>query len=200
MPVSETAELVDRCRQGDDLAWERLVRTFQGRVYALAYHYVRDADAARDLAQDIFVRVYQKIDTFSGQAFLPWLLRLTRNLCIDRLRRIKARPPAQDVPVEDDGQALAAAGPDPEQAWLADTSKRLVHTALGRMTERNREIIMLKDIQGLTFDEIAELLSVPVGTLKSRSHRARVELARQVLAIDPSYGASGRTHRAEMRQ
>ena len=59
---------------------------------------------------------------------------------------------------------------------------------------------MLKDIQGLTFDEIAELLSVPVGTLKSRSHRARVELARQVLAIDPSYGASGRTHRAEMRQ
>ena len=60
MPVSETAELVDRCRQGDDLAWERLVRTFQGRVYALAYHYVRDADAARDLAQEIFVRVYQK--------------------------------------------------------------------------------------------------------------------------------------------
>ena len=106
---SETAELVDRCRQGDDLAWERLVRTFQGRVYALAYHYVRDADAARDLAQEIFVRVYQKIDTFSGQAFLPWLLRLARNLCIDRLRRIKARPPAHDVPVEDDGHTLAGA-------------------------------------------------------------------------------------------
>ena len=134
-------------------------------MYALAYHYVRDADAARDLAQEIFVHVYQKIDTFSGPAFLPWLLRLARNLCIDRLRRMKARPPAQDVPVEDDGQTLAAAGPDPEQAWLADTSKWLVHKALGRMTERNREIIMLKDIQGLTFDEIGASRPATLGSV-----------------------------------
>ena len=196
----ETEQLVDRCRQGDDLAWEHLVRTFQGRVYGLAYHYIRDADEARDLAQEIFVRVYQKIDTFSGNEFLPWLMRLARNLCIDRLRRLKARPPAHDVPVEDEGRTLAAAGPNPEQAWLTDTRKRLVYDTLQRLTEPNREIILLKDIQGLTFDEIAEMLRVPVGTLKSRSHRARAELARHVLAVDPSYGTGGRTDSAGIRQ
>lgn len=188
--MSETATLVERCRRGDDLAWERLVRSYQGRVYAVGYHYVRDADEARDLAQEVFVHVYRQIAKFKGDAFLPWLLRLTRNLCIDRLRRQKARPPLSDVPVEQNGWAIADPRPGPEEAWLTDRRKRLVYDALGNMSGLNREIILLKEIQGLNFKEIAEMLQLPIGTVKSRSNRARVELARQVLALDPSYGAS----------
>ena len=76
-PQIDTAQLVERCRQGDDLAWERLVRQYQGRVYALAYHYVHDADEARDLAQEAVLPVYEQLGKFDGPAFLPWLLRLT---------------------------------------------------------------------------------------------------------------------------
>ncbi len=80
-------QLIDRCRQGDDQAWEAIVRRYQGRVFAVAFHYLRDREEARDTAQDIFVKVYQQIGGLrEGDAFLPWLLRMARNSCIDRLR------------------------------------------------------------------------------------------------------------------
>lgn len=187
--MADLESIVARCRQGDALAWEALVREYQGRIYAVAFHYLRDAEEARDLAQDVFVKVYQKLDTFEGGAFLPWLLRLARNAAIDRTRRRKARPPASDVPAAE-STTLADARPSPEQAWLTDANKRLVHRALGEMSEQNREIILLKEIQGLGLNEIAGLLGVPLGTVKSRSNRARLELARKVVALDPSYGTT----------
>lgn len=177
---------MQRCRQGDALAWESLVRRFQSRVYGVAFHYLRDADEARDLAQEVFVRIYQRLDTFTGEAFVPWMLRLARNRCIDRLRRVKARPPATDLPADEE-TPLPDPGPSPEDAWLSDQRKRLVYRAMERLSEQNREIILLKEIQGLNLKEIAELLGVPVGTVKSRSNRARIELARQVVSLDPSY-------------
>jgi RNA polymerase sigma-70 factor (ECF subfamily) len=186
--LADLVALVDRCRRGDALAWEALVRRFQGRVFAVAFHYVRDVEEARDLAQDVFVKVYRSLESFTGGAFLPWLLRLTRNCAIDRLRRKKARPPAEDLPVEE-GVGLPDPGPSPEDSWVSDARKRLVHRALDGMSPQNREMILLKDIQGLNLNEIAELLDVPVGTVKSRSSRARLELARRVVALDPSYGA-----------
>lgn len=186
--TSDIAALVDRCRQGDALAWEQLVRRCQRRVYALAYHYLGRVEDAQDVTQDVFVRVYQQLDTYHGDGFMAWLLRVTRNHCIDQLRRRRARPPAEDVPVEHNGWTLPDRAPDPEQSWLSDTRKRLVYDALRRLNGQSREIILLKDIQGLQFTEIAEMLALPVGTVKSRSHRARIELARQVIALDPSYG------------
>ena len=180
----DTAQLVERCRQGDDLAWERLVRQYQGRVYALAYHYVHDPDEARDLAQEAFLPVYEQLGKFDGPAFLPWLLRLTRNLCIDRLRRRKSRPPTSDVPVEGDSPAVAAPGPSPEQAWLRDAATRLAYTALAKMSGPARELIVLKEIVGLSLKEVAATLRVPVGTVKSQADRARVELAQRVLELE----------------
>jgi RNA polymerase sigma-70 factor (ECF subfamily) len=185
--VAEVAALVERCRRGDALAWEALVRQYQARVFAVAFHYLRDPEEARDLAQDVFVKVYRNLDSFRGGGFLPWLLRLARNSVIDRLRRIKARPPARDVPVEE-STGLHDPGPSPEDAWVTDAKKRLVHRALGTMSEQNREMILLKEIQGLNLNEISELLGVPIGTVKSRSNRARLELARRVVELDPSYG------------
>jgi RNA polymerase sigma-70 factor (ECF subfamily) len=187
MLVADIEAIVERCREGDPLAWETLVRRHQARVYSVAYHYLRDSEEARDLAQDVFVRVYEKLDTFTGGAFLPWLLRLARNCAVDRLRRKKARPPSSDVSA-DAGANLADGRRGPEEEWLADARKRLVHAALGRLSEQNREVILLKEIQGLQIQEIAEVLGVPVGTVKSRSNRARIALARKVLELDPSYG------------
>lgn len=165
------------------------MRRFQGRVYAVAVHYLRDPEEARDLAQEVFVKVYRKLDAFTGEGFLPWLLRLARNGAIDRLRRMKARPPASDVSA-DDGPELPDPGPGPDEAWLSGRRRRLVHRALAGMSAQNREIILLKEIQGLSVGEVAELLGLPLGTVKSRSSRARLELARRVIELDPSYGAS----------
>ena len=89
--------LVERCRRGDDLAWEQLVRGCQGRVYGLAWHYLPAVEDARDVTQEAFVRVYRQLYAFEGGRFLAWLLRITRNLCIDQLRRRNARPPAEDL-------------------------------------------------------------------------------------------------------
>jgi RNA polymerase sigma-70 factor (ECF subfamily) len=191
--ASDIGTLVERCRQGDALAWEQLVRSCQGRVYAVAFHYVGGEDA-RDLTQEVFVKVYQQLTTYQDQGFMAWLLRITRNLCIDQLRRRKARPPADDLVAEDNEWAMPDQAPDPEQSWLTDTRKRLVYDALRRLNGQSREIILLKEIQGLQFKEIAEMLGLPVGTVKSRSNRARVELARQVVAIDPSYAGATEPH------
>ena len=180
---SELGPLLERCLQGDALAWEMLVRQHQSRLYALAFHYVGSAEDARDLTQDVFVRIYQNLDACTEAAhFVPWTIRIARNACIDRLRRRKARPPAQDLAAEAMVD-LTAPGPSPADTYHAGARRRLVHLALQSLSELSREIILLKDIQGLQFEEIAAMLDVPVGTLKSRSNRARIELARKVLAL-----------------
>ena len=193
MDIDE-ATLLQRCRGGDELAWEWLVRRCQGRVYGLAWHYLGNAEDARDAAQEAFVRVYRQLGSFEGDRFMAWLLRITRNLCVDQLRRHKTRPPLEDLRADaDDDTAPPDAAPSPEQAWLTDGRRRVVYQALQRLSGANREVILLKDIQGLKLDEIAGMLGLPVGTVKSRAHRARLELARQVIAIDPSYGNAPRT-------
>ena len=155
MDIDE-ATLVERCRQGDDLAWEWLVRRCQGRVYGLAYHYLGSVEDARDVAQEAFVRVYRQLGSFDGDRFMAWLLRITRNLCIDQLRRRRTRPPAEDLRADaDDDTAPRDSAPSPEQAWLTDARRRLVYQALQRLDGAYREVILLKDIQGLKLDEIA---------------------------------------------
>lgn len=189
----DQAQLLRRCQSGDELAWEVLVRTHQGRVCAIAWHYLGDQDEALDLAQDIFVRVYRSLDTCTEpDRFEHWLTRMVRNACIDSLRRRKARPPRQDIPAEE-MSSLAAASATPEQQWLSNARQRLVHTALQRLSDINREIIVLKDIQGLPLEEIAGMLELPLGTVKSRSSRARVELARAIVEIEggPAGGPLG---------
>jgi RNA polymerase sigma-70 factor (ECF subfamily) len=181
--------LLERCRRGDDLAWEALVRRYEARVFGVALHYLRDRDEARDAAQDAFVKVYRGLGSLDdAEAFVPWLLRLARNCAIDRLRRQRVRRPAAAVPLEDAAE-LADPGPSLEEALLGDARQALVYRALGTLSEGNREMILLKDIQQMKLEEIAGLLAVPVGTVKSRSSRARLELARAVRRLDPSYGA-----------
>lgn len=184
-PVFDYSELIARCRRGDDLAWEALVRRLEGRVYAVALHYLRDREEARDAAQDVFIRVYEKLDTVrADKPFLAWVLRVARNCCIDRLRRLDVRTPAHSVALES-APDLVTSSPTPEEACLDSARDRLVYRALGTLSERNREIILLKDIQEMKLVEIAELMSAPLGTIKSRWNRARVELAKAVRRLAP---------------
>jgi RNA polymerase sigma-70 factor (ECF subfamily) len=182
----DEAGLLEQCRRGDGLAWETLVRSYQSSVMAVTRHYLGDLEEARDTAQDVFVRLYESLDSFSGGgSFKPWLLRMARNASIDRMRRLKARPPAQDVPVDD--ATLSSEG-DPERSAERAAREGLLRRALARIGEQHREVVLLKDIHGLTLEEVAGLLGLPIGTVKSRSARARLELAQVILALDPSYG------------
>ena len=119
---------------------------------------------------------------------LPWMLRIARNACIDHIRRRKARPPARDLPAEE-MHDLASSSPGPEQDLYDNTRRQLVHQGIQSLGELNREIIVLKDIQGLSVEEISRLLQIPLGTVKSRCNRARLELARKLAALSGRYGA-----------
>ena len=185
--ILDLADLVGRCRNGDALAWETLVRRFQARVFGLSCYYAGNREDARDLAQEIFVRIYQNLGYCRDDAaFVPWMLILGRNCCIDWLRRQKNRGPAKNgypgpkEPLDP--------GADPEESMEIGTRKRLIFRALAMLSLHSREMILLKEIQGLKINEISEILDIPPGTVKSRFGRARVELAKAVLKLDPSYG------------
>ena len=175
--------LLERCRQGDELAWEAFVRQYQRRIYSLATCYATDADDARDLAQEIFVRLFRTRKQWAEAAvFMPWMIRVARNVCLDRVRARKARPPATDIPAEEMADLAATSG-NPDDEYGIAARRRLFYRALRKLTSISREIILLKDIQGLQIEEIASMLRIPLGTVKSRSNRARLELARNVVAL-----------------
>jgi RNA polymerase sigma-70 factor (ECF subfamily) len=182
-------DLLERCKQGDSLAWEALVRQYQGRLFGLALHYLRDREEARDMAQEAFVRIYSHLDSLErGGNFTAWALRITRNCAIDRLRQLRARPPLGSAPNGGDGADALLAGPNADP--VAGERHQLVYRALELLSAGHREMILLKDIQGLKQQEIAAMLSLPIGTVKARTCRARIELARRILELDPTYGTS----------
>jgi RNA polymerase sigma-70 factor (ECF subfamily) len=179
----DLAALLTKCKAGDALAWEALVRQFQPRIYGISCHYLGNPEDARDLAQEIFVRIFRGLESCANaDMFLPWVIRIARNACIDHLRRKKARPQVRDVPLDAISE-MPDRGASPEQQWAQNSRRHLIHSALKELTGLNREIILLKEIQGLQLGEIASLLQVPLGTIKSRSNRARIELARKVAAL-----------------
>lgn len=183
--------LIARCQAGDLLAWEAFVRHFQGRIYSLASSYSRNREDARDAAQEIFVRLYEKRHAWPADAgFVPWMIRTARNVCIDLIRKAQVRPSASDSS-EAELDGLASGETDPEEALHLGGRKALFWRAVRSLTRLNREIIVLKEVQGLSIEEVAGVLAIPVGTVKSRSNRARLELAQKVLALAGRSGAGG---------
>jgi RNA polymerase sigma-70 factor (ECF subfamily) len=186
----ELETLVEQCRAGDEGAWEALVRRTQGRVFGLCFHYLRDREEAREVAQETYIRIYRALDSFDGSgSFLAWSVRIARNCCLDRLRKQKITPTFGAAEMDDPDNHREFV--EPGESFV-DTHVRheLLRRALEGMSAINREMILLKDIQGLKQREIADLLSIPIGTVKARSNRARAELADRMLELDPSYGAS----------
>jgi RNA polymerase sigma-70 factor (ECF subfamily) len=182
--ASEDQGLVERSQAGDLAAFERLVEKYRERVWRLALNYLRDREEAWDVAQEAFVRAWQALPTFRGQAqFYTWLFRIVMNVATDRARQRAARGRAfgtERVPEEELDRVTVDEGPGPEDAAARIEERERIQRALDALPEHYRAIIMLSDLQGLSYREIAEVLSIPMGTVMSRLHNARKRL-REVL-------------------
>lgn len=179
----DLAKLIARFQAGDELAWEAFVRRYQSRIFGLACTYVFDRDEAADLAQEIFIRLFEtRAKWAGGHEFVPWMFQVARNRAVDFLRRRKVRRPAFAVPAD---EAILVADPaeGPEAQAIGRSRQGLVRTALARISALSREVLVLHDVQGLSVEEAARVLGVPTGTVKSRASRARAELAAHVLAL-----------------
>ena len=173
--------LARRAAAGQAEAWDEILDLYGERLYNLAFHFAGSSQEAEDLTQEIFLRLYQNLRLYRGDApLVAWTLRLSRNLCIDHYRRMRQERRStavsdevlQHVPAVDDVQAEAQ---NREEL-------RAVYRALEEMPEDLAEVVLLRDLQGWSLEETAVYLEVPLGTVKSRLHRARLELAGRVAA------------------
>ena len=161
-------------------AWEELLARYGERIYNLAFHFAGSAADAEDLTQEIFLRLYQNLRLYRGDVPLAaWALRLSRNLCIDHYRRTRRERRAGAVSDEVLAR-LPAAGDDPQAEAQRRQQLRTVYRELEEMPEEHAEVVLLRDLQGWSLEETAVWLEVPVGTVKSRLHRARLELAGRI--------------------
>lgn len=173
-------ELIARCQAGDLAAFEPLVEKYRARVWRLAYQVLRDREEAWDVAQEAFVRAYQSLPEFRGQsAFYTWLFRIVVNLATDRLRQQRVRARAfggEPVPEESWERTATDAGPTPDQEASRAQERERITRALDSLPSHHRTIIILSDIERLSYREIAEVLGCPIGTVMSRLHNARKRL------------------------
>ena len=173
--------LARRAASGRAEAWEELLSLYGERIYNIAVHFAGGAEDAEDLTQEIFLRLYQNLRLYRGDVPLAaWALRLSRNLCIDHYRRTR-RERRSDVLSEEVLERMPA-GEDPQAEAQKRQQLRAVYSGLEEMTEELAEVVVLRDLQGWSLEETAAFQEVPVGTVKSRLHRARIELAGRVAA------------------
>jgi RNA polymerase sigma-70 factor (ECF subfamily) len=175
------ARLVERCLSGEDTAWEDLVKQHTKRVYAICYRFTGTDGEAQDITQEVFLRVFQTIKSFrAGEgSFVVWLTRLTRNLLIDHYRRGKMQRVTDSIedqlPVLEEHSSQESRT---ESLVEGREASEILQGALQKLSPDLREAVSLRDLQELEYREIAEVLRVPEGTVKSRLNRGRAELAR----------------------
>ncbi|MCB9833352.1 MAG: sigma-70 family RNA polymerase sigma factor [Planctomycetes bacterium] len=164
-------------------AFEELMRRHHGRLFGAMARMLRDRDQVEDLCQEAFLRAWRGLEAFSGDAaFYTWLYRIARNLVASEFRRERSRPNPRlslDQPLDDDGASLEVAAPDAADPAreAASTERRLaVARAIRDLPPDFREVVVLRDLDRRSYEEMAELLELPVGTVRSRLHRARMEL------------------------
>jgi RNA polymerase sigma factor (sigma-70 family) len=173
--------LIQRCLNGDQLAWEQIVKTYWRKVFNVAYKFVGKHDEAEDLTQDIFLKIFKSLDTFDRRAnFQTWLVSVSRNLCIDHYRSVRKERETIDRDVDAGELAPVAQTISPMAALEHRDRVALLKKALNQLPEALRSAVLLRDIQELSYQEIADRLHLPEGTVKSRINRGRTELARQI--------------------
>ena len=170
-------ELVVRCLQRDEVAWQLLVERHSRRVLNIAYQFTGRRDEAEELGQEVFLRVFRSLHQFDLTThFVPWLVRVSRNLCIDE-HRSRAREKAALVADEVDPERTQDTGNSPYRNLEEKELEQRVRRGLAELGDELRTTLELRDLQGLSYSEIAEVLNLAVGTVKSRIHRGRLELA-----------------------
>lgn len=173
--------LARRAAAGQADAWDELIDLYGGRLYNLALHFAGSREEAEDLTQEIFLRLHQNLRQYRGDCPLAsWALRLSRNLCIDHYRR--SRQERRSVRVPEEILAHLPGGDDVQARAQWREEVEAVHAALREMPEDLAEVVLLRDLQGWSLEEVASSLDLPLGTVKSRLHRARLEVAERVHA------------------
>jgi len=174
--------LVSRCLRGEETAWEELVRLHTRKVYGLCYRFTGSGPEAQDLTQEVFLRVFRTIRTFRSAegSFATWLARVTRNLLIDHYRRTRQERVTESIeeqlPMLEEMGGAAPARPD--LAVAGREASEILQATLQRLSPDLREAVILRDLQEMEYREIADILKIPEGTVKSRINRGRAELAR----------------------
>lgn len=189
MPVNRPdleTELIRKCQAGQQQFYEPLVRAYEPEARRVALGILRDPDAARDAAQEAFIKAYRALDRFElGRSFRPWFLQILRNHCRDMLRRRKA-----GFEVTRMSAVMAErlpSGSSPEADRQRSEAKEMVWRGLGAISADHREVLVLKEIQGLPYGEIAEALGIPEGTVASRLYHARHALREALEELGVEY-------------
>ena len=169
--------LVERTRQGDLDAFNELVVHYQDHLLALATRLTGDVEAAHDAVQESFIRAYRNLHAFRGDSFRAWLIRIAVNASTDVLR-LRKRRPSEPYPEREDEpwEPPAGASADPEREAVRRAQARALSTALAGLTEGQRAAILLYDVEGFDYPEIARIAGVSLGTVKSRIHRGRLAM------------------------
>lgn len=182
----DDSRLIAECLAGRTAAFGELVRRYQDRLYNTVYRLVDNAEDAQDVVQDAFLSAYQGLGSFKGEAqFFTWLYRIAVNTAISLKRKQRAVLPLRTGPADESGAEPLDRSEDsrPEHALERAEQERRIQQALGRLSPEHRAVLILKDMEGEKYETMAEILQVPIGTIRSRLHRARLEL-RELLRRD----------------
>lgn len=180
--------LLEKAKAGDVAAFEELIENYQKKIFNIAFRIVGNYDDANDLAQEVLIRIYKSIGSFKEQSsFSTWIYRITTNVCLDDIRKRKNRKVVsldEEIHV-DDGEVkrqIISDDPLPEETVERAELRELVAKAIQSLSEEHRLVIVMRDLQGFSYEEIARILKCPEGTVKSRINRARLAL-RNVLKL-----------------
>ena len=171
--------LIDAARQGNLAAFNRLVLSYQSLTYNLAYRILSNGDAAQDATQEAFIKAYRNLGQYRGGSFKAWLLRIVTNVCYDQLRHSQRRPASslEDLAVDEDYTAkLVDHAEEPAAYALRQELSRTIQAGISQLPAEQRIVLTLSDIEGLSYEEIAEVMDTSLGTVKSRLSRARAKL------------------------
>jgi RNA polymerase sigma-70 factor, ECF subfamily len=170
---SDDIDLIRRFKGGDRPAFEELLRKYQDRIYNLCRYMLQDAEEAQDAAQDTFLKSYAALKNFKPDAtFYTWLYRIGVNTCLDHKRKFRPEP----FKDESQAEAFPSSEPSPERRYQSKEIGQAIQRALEQLSKKSRMVIVLKEVEGLSYEEIAEVLKTSIGTIKSRISRAREEL------------------------
>lgn len=170
--------LIAQTRQGNRVAFGELIARYQVQVYHFSRRLLGSAEAAQDITQDVFIKAFLALDTWRPDAaFAAWLLRIARNACLDLLRAQQRYP---QVSLESQTEELVAHWPSVEQHAIQAQRLEQLEKALSKLSVEHREILILRDIEGFSYQEVAELLNINTGTVRSRLSRGRAALMQQI--------------------
>lgn len=177
--------VIERAVKGDQKAYAEILREYRGPIYSLIYRMVRNREEAEDLVQEAFVKAFSSLSSFNANyAFSTWLYKIAINNCIDYLRRKKLKTYSMDKPIRSQDGELSREFPDvsmsPDRALLAKERSTLIEHAIDDLPEKYRIVIILRHSEERSYEEIADLLSIPLGTVKARIFRAREMLKKKL--------------------